>query len=171
MKIQNNCVAAFTYLLKDADSGEILDESGGRPLEFIVGKGNIIPGLESQMIGMQIGDQAILKVAPQDAYGVYDESGVQELPAEQFMGLELSENMPLYGQAEDGSTVQVVVKSFNSEIVTIDHNHPLAGKTLSFEVEIANVREATPEEILSGSIACDNSQGGDGHCGSCGCGH
>ncbi len=171
MKIQNNCVAGFTYLLKDAETGQILDESGGRPLEFIVGKGNIIPGLESQMMGMQPGELATITVKPEEAYGVYEETALQTLPADQFAGLELSVGMPLYGQAEDGSTVQVVVKSFDAENVTIDHNHPLAGKTLSFEIEIADVREATPEEILSGHIACESHAGGDGHCGSCGCGH
>ena len=171
MKIEKNSVVAFTYLLKDATSGQILDESGGRPLEFIVGHGQIIPGLESRLIGMQVGDQAVIEVAPQDAYGVSNPEAIQELPAEQFMGLELSVGMPLYGQSEDGETVQVTILDFNSETVTVDHNHPLAGKTLSFDVDIANVREATTEEVLSGSVACATGGGDDGHCGSCGCGH
>ena len=170
MKIEKNCVASFTYLLKDANSGDILDESGGKPLEFIVGQGHIIPGLESQLLGMKIGDIAQITVAPEEGYGVYDETALQILPAEQFMGLELQKGMPLYGQAEDGTTVQVVVCDFNADNVTIDHNHPLAGKTLLFDVEIANVREATADEVLTGNIACENGEGG-GHCGSCGCGH
>jgi len=86
---------------------------------------------------------------------------------EQFEGIDLQEGMTLYGQGENGETVQVTVKSFDDENVKVDFNHPLAGKDLMFSVKVLSAREATPEEIATGVV------GGEEHChsGSCGCGH
>lgn len=176
MAIENNMVVAFSYELKDNDSGDILDASRpGMPLEFITGKGNIIPGLEKEIVTMSLGDERVVIVAPEEAYGVYNEEAVTVYPSEQFAGLDLEVGMPLYGQAEDGSTVQVIVKAFSETDVTIDHNHPLAGKTLAFAISIDNIREASVEEVMSGYVKsqCDDHGHGGGGCGSggCGCSH
>ncbi len=173
MAFENNMVVAFAYELKDADTKEIIDASAkGYPLEFITGKNHIIPGLESEIVKMNVGESATVKVAPEEAYGVYNEEAVRAYPAEQFAGIELAVGLPLYGQAEDGSTVQVTVKDFNEREVLIDHNHPLAGKTLEFDITIESAREATAEEAMTGKIQCDD-HGSKGGCGTggCGCGH
>ena len=163
MKIEDNSVVSFNYEVKDAKTGEIVDSNMGQaPLSFITGKQQIILGLENQMKGMSAGDNADILVSASEAYGEYNPEAVQTMPREQFAGIELQEGMTLYGQSEDGQTVQVTVKSFNDNEVVIDFNHPLAGKDLLFTVNVAEVREPTVNESLSGQIE----QSGDG----CGCG-
>lgn len=166
MGIQENQVVSIHYELKDVDNGEILDTNlNAVPLTFIVGKGQIIPGLEEKIKELTLGDNADITVAAKDAYGVYDDNALQMLPKEQFAGLELNVGMTLYGQGEHGETVQVAVKSFNDETVEIDFNHPLAGKDLLFAVSVVEVRDATADEILSGFVGgMESSSGG------CGCG-
>jgi FKBP-type peptidyl-prolyl cis-trans isomerase SlyD len=141
----------------------------GAPLEFITRKSHIIPGLEKEIITMNVGEDRVIIVAPEEAYGVYNDEAVATYPKEQFAGLELEVGMPLYGQAEDGSTIQVVVKSFTENEVTIDQNHPLAGRTLAFAVVVDAIREASVEEVMSGRVQCAD-HGQKGGCGSGGCG-
>ena len=164
MKIEDNNVVSFNYEVKDAKTGEVVDSNMGQaPLSFITGKGQIIPGLENQMKGMEQGEQADILVPAAEAYGEYNPEAVQTMPREQFAGIDLQEGMTLYGQSEDGQTVQVTVKSFDENEVTIDFNHPLAGKDLLFTVSVAEVREPTVNESLSGQV---EQPGHD----SCGCG-
>ncbi len=163
-------VLSIEYSLTDANSGEHLDTNVGKaPLEFISGKGQIIPGLESKLVEMNEGDQSDVMVEPKDAYGEYNEEAVQALPKEQFAGIELAEGMSLYGQGENGETVQVTVKSFDEENVTIDYNHPMAGRTLMFSVQLLATRAATEEEIQTGIVGGMAAMGGGccggGHCG------
>ncbi len=177
-------VIGIEYNLKDANTGEQLDSNvGGAPLEFISGKGQIIPGLESKVIEMAENESADVMVEPAEAYGEFSEEAVQVLPKEQFAGIELAEGMVLYGTGEQGETVQVNVKSFTDEEVTIDYNHPMAGKTLMFSVTILSLRDATEEEIQTGVVGGMAAMGGGGCCGSenpadaqpsqggCGCSH
>ena len=153
MAIAENQVVSIEYELTEAGGSEILDSNKGHgPLEFITGKGQIIPGLERQLYGLEKGESADIKVPAAEAYGEYNPEAVDTLPKEQFAGLDLKEGMQLYGQSEDGQTVQVTVKSFDENGVTIDYNHPLAGMDLMFSVTILDTREATPDEILSGQV-------------------
>ncbi|MGA1933500.1 FKBP-type peptidyl-prolyl cis-trans isomerase [Arcobacter sp. YIC-464] len=146
-------VIGIEYTLKDANSGEQLDTNVGQaPLEFIAGKGQIIPGLESKLVEMSENDKADVLVEAKDGYGEYNEEAVQTLPKEQFAGIELTEGMSLYGTGEHGETVQVVVKSFTDSDVTIDYNHPMAGRTLMFSVAITSMRAATEEEMQTGVV-------------------
>ncbi len=164
MKIDDNSVVSFNYEVKDAKTGEVVDSNMGQaPLSFITGKQQIIPGLENQMKGMQSGDSAEILVSAAEAYGEYNPEAVQNMPREQFAGIELQEGMTLYGQSEDGGTVQVTVKSFDENDVVIDFNHPLAGKDLLFNVTVAEVREPTVNESLSGQVEQPGAEG-------CGCG-
>jgi len=166
MAISDNQVVSIQYELKDVDSGEVLDSNlNSAPLSFIVGKGQIIPGLENEIKNMSQGEKKDIKVSAKDAYGEYDENAVQKLPREQFAGLELKEGMTLYGQGEDGSTVQVTVKSFDDESVEVDFNHPLAGKDLLFDVEVTEVRDATADELISGYVGAEADSCGSGGCG------
>ena len=165
MKIETNKVAGIEYTLQDATTKEQLDTNvGSDPLEFIVGKGHVIPGLEAKLIGLKLNDNIDIIVAPQDGYGEINQDAIQTLPVEQFAGIELQEGMSLYGTGENGQTVQVIVKSVGENDVTIDYNHPMAGKTLMFTVIIKSIREATSEEIELGVI------GGAAAMDSCGCG-
>ncbi len=162
-----NSVVGIEYEVKEAGSNEVVDSNkGAQPLEFVTGKGQIIPGLEKALEGMSEGESADILVKAEDAYGEVNPEAVQTLPIEQFEGVDLKEGMTLYGQGEDGQTVQVVVKSFNDKEVTIDFNHPLAGKDLMFSVTVMSERDATDEEAATGQV-------GGAHCedGSCGCGH
>jgi len=160
---------AIEYSLKDANTKEDLDTNvGGTPLEFISGTQQIIPGLEEKLVQMKVADKSDITVEPKDAYGEVNEEAIQTLPKEQFAGVELAEGMSLYGTGENGETVQVLVKSFDDENVTIDYNHPMAGKTLMFTVEILSTRDATDEEIQTGTVgglaAMEDCGCGDGHC-------
>jgi FKBP-type peptidyl-prolyl cis-trans isomerase SlyD len=164
---KENSVVGIEYEVKEAGSSEIVDTNkGAQPLEFITGKGHIIPGLENALVGMNEGESADILVKAADAYGETNPEAVQTLPIEQFEGVDLKEGMTLYGQGEDGQTVQVTVKSFNDKEVTIDFNHPLAGKDLMFSVKVLSNRPATEDEAATGQV------GGE-HCddGSCGCSH
>jgi FKBP-type peptidyl-prolyl cis-trans isomerase SlyD len=126
-----------------------------------MGKNQIITGLEREIANMDQGDTSHVMVKAVDAYGEYDNKSVQTLPAEQFAGVKLSNGMTLYGQGEDGNPVQVIVKTFNENEVTVDFNHPLAGQDLYFKIKIAEVRDASEDELKSGYVA------GTHHC-SCG---
>ena len=171
MTITNeNCVVSIEYEVKEAGTSEVVDSNkgSGQPLEFIMGKGQIIPGLEKGLTGMNEGDSSDLMIPAADAYGDYNEEAVQTLAIEQFEGVELKEGLTLYGQSEDGQTTQVTVKSFTDTDVNIDFNHPMAGKDLMFSVTVKSSREATADEISSGVVGGAPAEGGS--CGTgCGC--
>ncbi|QOG11753.1 FKBP-type peptidyl-prolyl cis-trans isomerase [Arcobacter sp. FWKO B] len=171
MKINEYNVVAIEYSLKDANTNEQLDTNvGGKPLEFITGMGQIIKGLEAEILKMTVGDKADVMVAPADGYGEYNDQAVQVLPKEQFAGIDLVQGMTLYGTSEEGDTVQVTVTNFDDNEVTIDYNHPMAGKTLMFTVSILDAREATDQEMATGVVGGVASGGccGGGSCGSSG---
>ena len=162
-----NSVVGIEYEVKEAGTSEVVDTNkGAEPLEFITGKGHVIPGLENALVGMAEGESGDIMVKAVDAYGEVNPEAKQTLPMEQFEGVDLKEGMTLYGQGENGETVQVTVVSFDDKEVNIDFNHPLAGKDLMFSVTVVSLREATEDEVTSGQV------GGE-HCtdGSCGCGH
>lgn len=168
MAIEANQVVSIEYEVRDGDT--VVDSNvGGAPLVFMFGKGQIIPGLENGIANMAVGEKGDVLVQPQDAYGEFDESATQEVPKDQFSGIDLEVGMTLYGQGEDGGTVQVTVKEIAEETVTIDFNHPLAGKALMFSVTVNNVRDASAEEAMTG-IPAENKQEESGSCGTgCGC--
>lgn len=179
--ISKDKVVSIEYeVFNQADNALLDSNKGGTPLEFLIGSGQVINGLEDAIMGASIGDNIKATIAPENAYGVYQSDFVQEVPKEQFEGIELKAGMTLFGQGEDGQTIQVSVKDFNDEVVIIDYNHPLAGKTLQFDVKILDVREATEMEILQGTTAgscgCGSNDGHSGCCGGhsgggCGCSH
>jgi len=146
-------VYSMMYSVVDTSTNKEVDSNvGSEPLEFITGIGQIIPGLENEVLKMNTGDKADILVKAQDAYGDRNPEAIQTLPKEQFSGIELEEGMMLYGSGENGETVQVVVQSFDDDSVTIDYNHPLAGKDLMFSVEIVDIRDATEEELATGVV-------------------
>lgn len=163
MKATEDCVVSIHYEVKDNGNGELLDSNMDQetPLNIIMGQGQIIPGLEKSLVGMEKGQQEVFVIDPANAYGEYDEAGLMTVPKDQFTGIELSVGMTLYGQTEDGSTLQVLVNAIGENEVTIDRNHPLAGKELHFEVKVADVREIRPEDLSS----CCGGDSGHSCCG------
>ncbi|WP_394261385.1 peptidylprolyl isomerase [Moraxella boevrei] len=150
--IANNSVVHFNYTLKD-DEGNILDQSQGQPLAYLHGFQNIIPGLESQLLGKTVGDKFTATVAPADAYGEFEDSAVQEVPRENFQGVDnIEAGMQFQSQTEDGHVMLVAVRDVQDDVVIVDANHPLAGKTLHFDVEVVEIREATEEELAHGHV-------------------
>ena len=177
--IAQNKVVSIEYEVFNQEDNALLDSNkGGSPLEFLVGSGQVISGLEDALMGAKVGENIKATIKPEDAYGIYNSDFIHEVPREQFEGIDLKAGMTLFGQSEDGQTVQVIVKDFNDKAVMVDYNHPLAGKTLSFDVTILDVREATEAEILQGGVGggcgCGSGggHGGGGCCGGgCGCSH
>ena len=168
MAIETNQIVSLEYEVRDGNT--VVDSNvGGEPLVFMYGKGQIIPGLETGISNMVIGEKGDVLVQPADAYGELDENAIQEVPKDQFSGIDLELGMTLYGQGEDGGTVQVTVKEIGEETIVIDFNHPLAGKALVFTVTVNNVREASAEEAMTGMPAENKPAEGES-CGTgCGC--
>jgi FKBP-type peptidyl-prolyl cis-trans isomerase SlyD len=170
MGIEKDQIVSILYEVKDIESGDIVDSNmNASPLTFMIGRGQVIVGLENALHEMDMGDSRDVLVKAVDAYGEYDNEATQTLPREQFAGIELDTGMTLYGQDEVGQTVAVTVKNFSEADVTIDFNHPLAGKDLMFSVHTTMVRNATADELISGTPAENQQTGGSCSSGSCGC--
>lgn len=150
MNISEQCVASFHYTLTDG-SGKVLDSSNGQePLSYLHGSGNIIPGLEKALLGKSIGDKFNISIPAAEAYGLRDDSMVQQLPSNMFEGIDkIEEGMEFHAETEHGLQVVTVTK-VEGDNITIDGNHPLAGVDLTFDVEITAVRAATEEEVEHG---------------------
>ena len=153
MAINKNQVVSIEYTLIEKGQEEVLDTNKGQvPLGFIMGKGMLIPDLEESIKGMSKGESSVVEVSGTVAYGEIKEEAVETLSKEQFPKIELKKGLQLYGQNEDGLTIVVTVVDFDEETVTVDYNHPLAGKDLVFDLTIIDIRDATDEEINTGVI-------------------
>lgn len=148
MNITKNAVVSFHYALSNND-GELLDTSHGHDaFAYLHGTGMIVPGLESRMEGRAKGDKFKAVVPPEQGYGEFDTQLVQRVPQEKFGGQKVEEGM----QFQAGEHGIFTVKEVKDGQVLLDGNHPLAGVTLNFDVEITDVREATPEELSHGHV-------------------
>jgi FKBP-type peptidyl-prolyl cis-trans isomerase SlyD len=157
MTVQKDKVVSFLYTLKD-DQGTILDESKEQPLEYLHGYKNIIKGLETALEGLSVGDKKEVKVEPTEGYGLHHDSLIETFEKSQFPEeLELEPGIELQVQTPEGPMI-FSVKSIDGDKVTLDGNHPLAGETLYFSIEISDIRDAHPEEIAHGHV-----HGPDGH--------
>lgn len=152
MQIAENTVASFHYTLTN-DAGEVLDTSRGRePLVYLHGAGNIVPGLEEAMAGRKPGDSFKVDVAPEDGYGNHHEGLVQDVPRAAFQGVdEIEPGMSFQANTPQG-VHSVTVTKVTSDTITVDGNHPLAGQTLHFDVEVTDVRAASAEELAHGHV-------------------
>lgn len=152
MQIAERCVAAFHYTLTN-EQGEIIDSSAGRePLAYLHGVGNIVPGLEREMTGKSAGDTFNVVVAPEDGYGLHQEGLIQRIPRGAFQGVDVIEpGMQFHANGPNGP-MTVTVAAVDGETVSVDGNHPLAGQTLHFAIEVIDVREASPEEVMHGHV-------------------
>ncbi|WPP00702.1 peptidylprolyl isomerase [Pseudomonas sp. HR96] len=161
MLIAANKAVSIDYTLTN-EIGEVLDSSsGGAPLVYLQGAGNIIPGLEKALEGKQPGDELTVTVEPEDAYGEYSAELVSTLSRSMFEGVdELEVGMQFHASAPDGQMQIVTIRDLDGDDVTVDGNHPLAGQKLTFQVKIVDVRDASQEEIAHGHV---HGEGGHHH--------
>ena len=152
MQISKNKVASIHYTLKDKN-GEIIDSSEeSKPLSYIQGLGNLIPGMERGLEGKIAGDTVSLIIAPEDAYGIRDDQYLSVIPLDNFPDKEsVKPGVQFVAQSDQGSRDAIILKVEGND-VTADFNHPLAGIELHFEIKVMDVREATTEELAHGHI-------------------
>ncbi|USD23008.1 FKBP-type peptidyl-prolyl cis-trans isomerase [Microbulbifer variabilis] len=153
MKIANHTVVEINYTLKDADGTVIDSSANGEPLKYLQGVGNIIPGLEREMLEKAPGDKFTAVISPEEGYGVQNPELIQTMPRSAFSGVEeLEVGMAFHAQSTDGHPIEVEIIDIDGDEVTINGNHPLAGVELHFEIEVISVRDATAEEIDHGHV-------------------
>lgn len=152
-------VVSMTYVLKDSE-GEVLDQADRNdPFEYLHGAGNIVPGLEDELVGLKAGDKKKVTVQPADGYGELDPQLQLSVKRTQFPPeVEVEAGMEFESRLPDGSSVVFTVTEIEGDMVSVDGNHPLAGETLHFDVEILSVRDATEDEKSHG-----HAHGPDGH--------
>ncbi len=150
---KTNFVTVHYYLKEDNAEGKIVEQTYDKePLAFVYGVGMMIPGFEMEIEGLAAGEKKSFSVVAEEAYGLYNDDNVVDLPIENFGSeeeraehLEIGKSIQLqdnHGQIHTGE-----IKAIGTDKVTIDFNHPLAGNDLFFEVEILTVRETSPEEL------------------------
>ena len=150
--VQNDVVVSMEYTLHV--DGEKIDSSEGQdPLQFLAGYGNIISGLEREMIGMKVGDSKDVVIQPGDAYGEFDEQAFMEVPRGEFpKDMPLDEGLELTVRDDSGQSRYARVDAIEGDHVTLNFNHPLAGDELHFNVKIVGLREPTAEELEHGHV-------------------
>jgi len=152
MQISENAAVSFHYTLTNKD-GEVLDSSRGKePLAYLHGAGNIVPGLENAMTGRQAGDSFEVSVPPEEGYGERHEGMLQTVPRSAFRGVDTIEVGMQFQASGPQGAMSVTVAAVSDDEVTVDGNHPLAGETLHFAIEVVAVRKATAEELEHGHI-------------------
>jgi FKBP-type peptidyl-prolyl cis-trans isomerase SlyD len=146
-------VVTLHYTLKDGAGKELDSSAGGEPLTYLHGSGQIVPGLEKALTGKRAGDKANVVVPPAEGYGERKGKGAQRVPRAAFAGIdEIEVGMAFDTEGDDGHSQTVWITAVEKDVVTIDLNHPLAGETLHFDVEIVAVRKATNEELSHGHV-------------------
>jgi len=169
MKVGKGSVVSIEYELHCGD-GKVIDASEpGTPLSYLHGEGQVVPGLERALEGLSAGDARQVVIEPADGYGPHNPQGVQKVPRSAFPAGEDPEvGTSMIAQGPRGESVPFMVREVRPEEVTIDLNHPLAGKTLHFDVKVREVRAATEEELQHGHSHCegghDHCEGGHDHC-------
>jgi FKBP-type peptidyl-prolyl cis-trans isomerase SlyD len=155
MQIGERTVASFHYTLTN-DTGMVIDSSADRaPLTYLHGAGNIVPGLEKEMNGRKPGDMFNVVVAPEEGYGMPNPMMIQVVPREAFQGVDTLEvGMEFQAQTPQGP-MSVAIAKIDGDEVTVDGNHPLAGQTLHFAIEVTDVRDASLEELSHGHVHGD----------------
>jgi FKBP-type peptidyl-prolyl cis-trans isomerase SlyD len=151
MKVEENKIVVFHYTV--SEGGEKVESSHdrGEPLAFLVGKGSLIPGLEKALMGREANEKFSVDVAPSEAYGERRDDFTQRVPKKYFRDPDhLKPGQLEVLSVSGGGQRQVTVMKVGSSVVDVDLNHPLAGKTLTFDVEIVDVRDATAEELAHG---------------------
>ncbi|MEE4184602.1 MAG: peptidylprolyl isomerase [Gammaproteobacteria bacterium] len=150
MQVANNTVVTLHYRLSNDRQEEIDRSADGAPMVYLHGGGELIDGLEAALAGKQAGDHFTATIPPGEAYGAADPALIRPMHIDEFNGADMRVGMQLQGKDPDGNFRLLRVVSIDGDQVTIDMNHPLAGQTLVFAIEVVDVRAATPEEIEAG---------------------
>jgi len=157
MQIEANHVVGITYTLTEANQTEVIEKvEQENPFYFLFGAGNLLPAFEENLKGLAVGSSFSFLLEPEEAYGSVDEQAIVNLPVSSFMvdGRFAEEHVVVgeYIQMQDqeGNPLMGKVVKRGLEEVTIDFNHPMAGKNLAFSGEVVSVREATSEELNEG---------------------
>jgi FKBP-type peptidyl-prolyl cis-trans isomerase SlyD len=152
MQISDSKVVTLNYTLKD-DDGNLIDESKDGQFVYLHGAQNIIPGLEIALTDKTKGDKVSIRIEPKDGYGEYSESMIQNVDKAMFdVEQELEVGQQFHAQTPEGQMITVTIKAVEDDEITVDGNHPLAGVHLNFDVEIMDVRDASPEEVEHGHV-------------------
>ena len=153
MSLQAKKVITFNYTLKD-ENGELIDSTNkGGPFSFISGNNQVLPGLEEALGSMIIGSNKNIKLTAAEAYGEYDEGAIQNVKRNLFPEeAELEIGRTYFAHSPEGQQLQFIITKVENDDVTVNFNHPLAGKNLEFDVHLVDVRDATPEEISHGHV-------------------
>ncbi|TCS86538.1 FKBP-type peptidyl prolyl cis-trans isomerase /apo-metallochaperone SlyD [Anseongella ginsenosidimutans] len=151
-KITSGKVVGLTYTLKN-DAGDTVDQSQPeQPFQYLHGHQNIVPGLEKQLDGLEVGTEKKIAVSPEEGYGAFDDQLVFRVPAANFpQEVELQPGMQFQSEGPQGAMV-VTVTGVENDVVTVDGNHPLAGQVLHFDVKVDSVRDATDIELEHGHV-------------------
>lgn len=167
LSVANDVVVGLAYTLYVENAVE--DSAPvSEPLEYIHGHGNLITGLEKAIEGMKVGDKKSVTIEPEDGYGEYDQEGLIELDRGLFPeGFQIEKGRIVPLEDDEGNHLHSYISDWTDKTVTVDLNHPMAGKTLVFDVEIVSLRPGTAEEIEAGSIYLDDGCGCD-DCSTCG---
>lgn len=145
-EITDNKVVSVHYTGTLPENGETFDSSEGRdPLTFLVGHKNMIPGFERELMGAKVGDKVEFTLSAEEAYGEYNPAAIQEVPADMFGDI-----TPEVGMTLESDMGPFRVTVVNESSVTVDFNHALAGKSLTFNVEVVEIKDASEEEISHG---------------------
>ena len=148
--ITDGKVVSLSYVLT-VDGQVVSQTEADEPLEYLHGAENIIPGLEAALTGKRVGDKINVTLAPDDAYGEYDEDEIEEIDRDEMPESEiLEEGMLVEVEDEDGFVYVATVTELSDDTVVLDFNPPLAGKTLTYDVEVLHIREANDDEIAHG---------------------
>lgn len=152
MKIQNDLVVSIHFGVAEVDGNALDSTENGAPLEFIQGSHYLVPGLEAELDGKEVGDKFDVKLTPAQAYGEFQEDLVQEVPLSLFEGVDkVDVGMSFQAESDQGPRT-VEVTAVNGDMVSIDANHPLSGMTLQFVGEVVGIRNATEEELQHGHV-------------------
>jgi FKBP-type peptidyl-prolyl cis-trans isomerase SlyD len=150
--VQKDVVVSMEYTLQ-VDGEEIDSSKGQAPLQFLAGHGNIISGLEREMMGMKVGESKDVIIQPGDAYGEFDDQAFMNVPRGEFpKDMPLQEGLELSVRDDSGQSRYARVDTIEGDNVTLNFNHPLAGDELHFNVKVVGLREPTSEELSHGHV-------------------
>jgi FKBP-type peptidyl-prolyl cis-trans isomerase SlyD len=148
--IRDGLVVSLAYTLT-ADGETIETSTSEEPLDYLHGAENIVPGLEAALNGKRVGDQFSVTLQPADAYGDYDDDDVETIPLSDLPDAEtLEEGMVVVMEDEEGYLFDAIIREIGKDTVVLDFNPPLAGKTITYDVQVIAMREAEEEEIAAG---------------------
>lgn len=150
-RIEKDVVVGINYRLTLSDGTEVDNTADRGPMEYLHGHGNLIPGLEKALDGLELGAELDISFEPDEGYGTHEPDKVVEVTKEQ-LGFEPEVGTVVAAKLPDGREQHLLIAEIEGDKVTLDGNHPLAGQTLHFEVSVASLREANSDELSAETV-------------------